>query len=240
MIYTPVLIVGYDNKAKNKVYTCGEAYTETDALDLVKEQAEWFFEQVCGNYHIVRVVDQLTASTTAKDLLECLQNIILEGPIETQEETQDNDTLVWITFNLVAHEMPQMPTVYCSSIGYNDQRNYQQVATVGPAYTEKEAFKQVCEFIASVENDQVFDERFSRQVLEIAETGDSSKLQSIIDEHEPISCQSFVWNTTKLQLKRKASCTEEDSEEEGNEEQEVIELPLVKKRQIDVVDLTNE
>jgi len=118
---------------------------------------------------------------------------------------------------------------YFSSICYNDEKNYKQVATVGPAVDEREAFKQICEFIASVENDQVFDEQFSREVLAIAETGDSAQLEQIVKEHEPIRCQFFVWSTTKLPLVLQLD------QEEQEEEQET---PLSKKRKMEVVLVT--
>jgi hypothetical protein len=129
---------------------------------------------------------------------------------------------------------------YFSSICYNDEKNYKHVETVGPAADEREAFKQICEFIASVENDQVFDERFSREVLAIAETGDSAQLEQIVDEHEPIRCQFFVWSTTKLPLMLKSRQLEQEENQirPGEEEQDTPEEPSSKKRKIEVIDLT--
>jgi len=125
--------------------------------------------------------------------------------------------------------IPSISYAYFSSICYNDEKNYKHVETVGPAADEREAFKQICEFIASVENDQVFDERFQREVLAIAETGDSAQLERIVYEHEPISCQFFVWSTTKLPLMLKSRQLEQEEEEE---------TPSSKKRKMEVIDLT--
>ena len=178
-VYCPVLSIIQDDSADyHELLTCGIAYSQADALELVKVQLRLHFEE----YDADSVADDLQRINNCKTQDELGSVLGCCSRVDDIRNSIGYDHGINFEFSLNPQKLPRL---YVCSIAYNDINNHNHLHTsFKPFASVEDAFKHVCKFIANHDSSLNIDQS----------TIDEETLREVIAKAEETTGLWFTWN----------------------------------------------